>query len=960
MIPSSVRGRAGLCSLAAIVSTEGSELLERETELARIEAGIERALDAEGEMLLVEGPAGIGKTALLRAARGLAGERMTALSARATELEREFPFGAVRQLLEPPLRGRSTTRRSKLLEGVAAHAAPALGLDSGGFAGADPGFATLNGLYWLVCDLAAERPLLLLIDDAHWADRDSLRFLTFLAPRLSELPVLLVLAARSEAWRSGSAFAATASDPAARALAPTPLSAEATATLVATGLEAEVHPEFASACHTATGGNPFYLRALLDELRRDRVAPSEWAAEQVMGLGPRAVAQAIVARLALLPPAAPQLARAVAVLGDDADPAQAARLAALEPAEASEAGEELTSAAILETGGRLRFAHPIIRNAVYEDIGRRERTELHRRAVELLAEHDAAAERVPSHLLVVDPAADVRVVETMRAAAAGALQRGAADSAVAYLRRALAEPPPESQRADVLLELGWAEAQVLDPAAIAHLEAAEGTAGDPLRRGAVLGALSFARYLQGDRAGAAATAREAFEQIPPGAGGEPEAQLLLSYCLPGRAVPGLVDEVVALLERPRSGPGGEPTAAEVVRLALAGLDAFLRGERRLAIERLHTAAEQLAGLPEDQSLPSAAVGTIQSLLLAEGDSAAPILERAIAQARRRGSRLHLGLALQGRTNLRWMSGDLAGAIADAETVLRLSAELGGGEWDPVTVVIRVLRAICLSERGDLSTATSALQLPEGVEARLPGIWGWTLLPYGRARVALARDDWVDARELALEAGERLLSVQAPSPEYLPWRSLAAQADARLGERERALALAREELELARQISSPRATGIALSALGGIEGGDDGLDALRDAVEELSNTPARLEHARALVDLGAAIRRAGSRADARKPLREGMALARECGALSLAERAYTELRAAGARPRKPADVGADALTPSELRVARLAADGMTNREIAQRLFVTVKTVEFHLGQTYRKLEISSRAELGQVL
>jgi ATP/maltotriose-dependent transcriptional regulator MalT len=677
-------------------------------------------------------------------------------------------------------------------------------------------------------------------------------------------------------------------------------------------------------------------------------------------MGPHAVSRVIVARLGSLSGAAPRLARAVAVLGDDAAPARAARLAGLGLAEARAAAAELVEAAILEAGEPLRFIHPIVRNSIYEDIGHRERVGLHRRAVELLGADQSAAERVPGHLLAVEPAGDPSVVATLRRAAIDAAARGAIDSAVAYLHRALDEPPPERDRAEVLLELGWAEAQILDPGAVAHLEAAEGIAQDRFRRGAALGALSFARYLQGDRAAAAAMARRAFEEIPPGSGGEPEAQLLLSYCLPGRAVPELVDEVVALLERPRTGPDGEPTAAEVVRLALAGLDAFLRGERVLAIDRLCSATDGLAELSEDEPLPASAVGTIQSLLLSRREDAEPILERAIAQARRRGSRLHLGLALQGRTNLRWMSGDLAGAIADAETVLRLSEGVGRGEWDPVTVVIRVLRALCLSERGDLAAAASALELPEGVEARLPGIWGWTLLPYGRARLALARGEWAEARELALAAGERLLAVQAPSPEYLPWRSLAAQAAARLGERERALALALEELELARGIGSPRAAGVALAALGVIDGGGERLEALHDAVEELSTTPARLEHARALVDLGAAIRREGQRAEARAPLREGMALARECGAVPLAERAYAELRATGARPRKPTHAGAETLTPSELRVARMAAEGMANREIAQRLFVTVKTVEFHLGQTYRKLEISSREQLAGAL
>ena len=159
---------------------------------------------------------------------------MTVLSARATELERDFPFGAVRQWLEPPLRTASAGSRAELLEGAAAYAAPALGFADGHAAasGAGAGFTTLNGLYWLVSGLAEERPLLLELDDAHWGDRDSVRFLAFLVPRLSELPVLLLAAARPEEWNAESLFAATASDPASRPLTPRELSAGATTALV--------------------------------------------------------------------------------------------------------------------------------------------------------------------------------------------------------------------------------------------------------------------------------------------------------------------------------------------------------------------------------------------------------------------------------------------------------------------------------------------------------------------------------------------------------------------------------------------------------------------------------------------------------------------------------------------------------------------------------------------------------
>jgi len=933
---------------------DSRDLLERDTELARIEGAVAGACAGAGSVVLVEGPAGIGKTALLRRATEIAAERMTVLSARATQLEREFPFGAVRQLLEPPLRAAAPERRSRLLDGAASHAAPALGLSGEGSLGTDPGFATLNGLYWLVSDLAEERPLLLVLDDAHWADRDSLRFLAFLGPRLSELPALLVAAARIDEWDADAPFAATASDPVAKAVVPPPLSAAASATLVDSHLEGGADPAFVRACHSATGGNPFYLRALLDELRRDGVAPTEDAADLVLGLGPHAVGRVLVARLGSLSPAAPRLVRAVAVLGEDADPRHAAELAEIDPAEARRAAAELANAAILEPTESLRFTHPIIRNAVYEDIGHLDRAVLHGRAVEVLGFDESAAERIPGHLLAVEPAASAAVVETLRSAAAAALGRGALDSAVAYLRRALDEPPGEAERPGVMLELGLAEAQILDPRAPERLESAAATAGDPLSRGTALASLGIARYLQGDSTATAEALREALDLIPPGAGGNAEAYLLLTRFMAGRAVPELAPEVAGLLDQPRSGPDGEATPGEAARMQAAAFDAFLRGDRGLALQRLDRAEELLEGVR--RSLPvTLMLGAFQSVLDRHVD-AAPNLDAAFERARTRGSPMLMALALEGRTYLRWITGDLAGAIADGETRLRL----GGEEWDPATTPVRAMLALCLVERGELAAATSALELPAGVEERLRGMWGWLWLPLARARLALERGEWARARDHALTAGERLSAIAAPSPDYMPWRSIAAVALTQLGDRDRALEIALEQLELGRRADSPRAIATGLAATGSIAGGDREVEALREAVSLLEGSAARLDRARALVDLGAALRRSGARADAREPLAAGMDLARECGAAPLAERAYIELRATGARPRKPDYAGVEALTPSELRVARMAADGLTNREIAQRLFVTVKTVEFHLGQTYRKLEISSREELGGAL
>jgi DNA-binding CsgD family transcriptional regulator len=212
----------------------------------------------------------------------------------------------------------------------------------------------------------------------------------------------------------------------------------------------------------------------------------------------------------------------------------------------------------------------------------------------------------------------------------------------------------------------------------------------------------------------------------------------------------------------------------------------------------------------------------------------------------------------------------------------------------------------------------------------------------------------------LDAGHRYADWGVANPAEARWMSDAALIKLALGDREGACELAESEVALARRFGAPRALGVALRANGLVAGGDEGLELLREAVDVLRGSPASLEQAHALIELGAALRRANRRSEARGSLQEGLEIARRCGAAPLAERAYDELSATGARPRRIIRSGVEELTPSELRVARMAADGMRNKEIAQALFVTVRTVETHLRHAYQKLDISSRGELAAAL
>jgi len=266
----------------------------------------------------------------------------------------------------------------------------------------------------------------------------------------------------------------------------------------------------------------------------------------------------------------------------------------------------------------------------------------------------------------------------------------------------------------------------------------------------------------------------------------------------------------------------------------------------------------------------------------------------------------------------------------------------------------------LLERNNLAAAKSAVDAPDA-ETR----WGHDVLEpsalFARAEIAVVERRLEDALALLLEAGRVLVRVlQVPSPVVLPWRSSAAVVAARLRDTVLARSLLDEELELARRAAVPRAIGMALRALGVVVGGDEGVDHLRAAVDALASSPSSLEHARALVDLGALLRSVGERVAARDPLRTALDIAHRGGAVLIASRASAELVASGARPRRPLLSGVDALTASERRVAELAAGSMTNRQIAEAVFVSPKTVETHLRNVFQKLGISSRKELRSAL
>jgi len=952
--------------LAALQGWRG--VLERERELARLEEALAGARGGAGQFVMIEGPAGIGKTTLLELARRRArAHGMRVLSASASELERERSHAVVRRLLGGVLCTATGRRRQRLLDGAQAAAAMLEAeLDPSGSArshAVEPTLADwriprseygiLHGLWWLIANLADERPLLATVDDIHWADLASLRFLDFVGRRVMELSAVLLVTKRLD---DGGAKLPRPL-PVGRLLLPAPLSPAACAQLVAARLNGggSVDQELSAACHQATGGNPFFLRALLDELAREGVRPSAGVAARARDLGPLAVRDAIVSRLVKLPTEAVSLARALAVLGGEAAAELAAALAELDPPQVTRAAARLRQAALLarsDAGEPLRLAHPIIRNAIYGEVAPARRAQLHRCAATLLERGHAPRELVAAQLLHADPTGDARAVALLRGAASDALAAGAASSAVAYLRRALAEPVDEGERATLLAELGSAALRVDGLAAAEHLREALALSAAAPARGAKTAMILAGALLSAGQPGEAAAIASAALDRWHGGSADSRRHLQSTLLLACDLDPSLAVE----RERVRAQLSGveheDGLGARLARMALALDDA-----RRLLAsadevgERIERAFEggQLAAA---QGIPR--FGALTVLAHADRDSALLWLERGLESARMQGDILKMASLRLTGCLVRTARGELGEAVADGEQGLELSSTWGvdfGLEWGGAHLAAAQL------ERGALAAAerTLARAAPLGAElARLPN--SLSLLA-ARAQLHLACGQLTASLADALELGRRAELLGWRNPAFGPWRSLAASCLAGLGrEPDRALALAREEVALARRWGAPRTLGVALRAQATVEGGAAAEELLREALSLLEGSSAKLEHARALIALGELMRRSGRGREARGPLRAGLELARMCGATALAERAYLELRAAGASPRKLTRTGADTLTGSERRVVGLAAAGMSNKQIAQQLFVTVKTVESHLAQAYRKLEVSSRVAL----
>jgi DNA-binding CsgD family transcriptional regulator len=918
-------------------------LLERETEIEALGELLRRAGDGDGGLAVLQGPAGIGKSSLLAAFAAQASQSgFNVGRARGDVIVTGSSFAAVRELFWAHVRAAGPGG----FDGAARLALPVF--EDGSWDGGDRDrvSSVLHGLYWLTSDLADQRPLALIIDDAQSLDAASARFLTYLAGRLEGLAVAVVVAFRSGELPDDVGLAAALTQHAQTTLRPGPLSQSGSGAVVRGVLGPRADDDLCRSCHDATRGNPFYLRELALAIATEGGRPSADALARTRALRVSAITSSVLVRLSRLGADCELFSEALAILGSRASLRQVATLAGLQRDRARLAADRLHEAEIITAGSELSFVHPIVHEAVLSEIPPARRAALHGQAARLLATEDPSIDRVAAHLLLSEPYGDECVVDLLRRAAREALSRGAPEAAVELLARTAREPPSAQTRVPVLMELGQAQALLPTAQDFAVLREALSSARTTDERSEVAYALALALFGVFRNSEAVAVLEDALVDIEPDSA---TAQRLEAAMIGGgigdlRESPRLLERAVRHFERARRAEIDDPLMlSSLAQTAAVGGSS---ADEAVSLARRSIADGRLLG----DWLNAGYMGAVIGLSFSDHpqEAMAAILA-GLEVAQRRGSApMLLQLNLFG-ADCALRTGDLDVAEDLARRLFELGRELGAEHAAPL------LLPIVLLERGQIQDAHELLEPIDLSEPR-DLLDTWLLTSRGRVRVEMGENEKGLGDLLEVD---RLTTTARVFPS-VDWVRAATVALTRLGRIEQARQLADRELQQATAFGAPRRYGIATATAGRFTSGQDGIDRLEEAAEVLWGCGARLEYARARLDLGVRLRRGGDGQGARAPLADALETADACGGWAVSERARAELIATGARPRRASRTGPRSLTPAELRVATLAAEGLSNRQIAQTLFLSTKTIEGQLSHAYAKLKISSRADLAKAL
>jgi DNA-binding CsgD family transcriptional regulator len=629
-----------------------------------------------------------------------------------------------------------------------------------------------------------------------------------------------------------------------------------------------------------------------------------------------------------------------------------AELAEIDTRQAADAGTVLVRSGLLQAVDPIEFTHPVVRAAIEGGLNAGERAAMHGAAARVLMDRGAPPEQAASHAMRALPSGDGFVVDTLRRAADRSRSRGASETAVAYLRRALDEPPPDDERADVLAELGRAEQLVDVPAALDHLTMAARLTTDSAARARLTIEQAQCLSILGRPPEVVQVLSEALRDL---ADGEPDLRERLLADIIGEAVvePELYRAAVAEFgalegEALHGGPGSDALLAILAEIEVHA------GDRARAIE---LARRALASGRLVARRPNALFGATTALFAAgELDQVDAVVADALQVARRTGDIASVAVLTDTRALSAAHRGDLLSAERDVGEALELAEVC---HLRNTILFGAALAANIAVEQDRLHDAEATLAAIGDVTDEMPRPHQSFVLD-ARGRLRFVQRRYAEAAASFERLGAVAESVDVSNPGLLAYRSRLALALHALGHAERARAEAGAELAHARAWGAPRPIGISLRALALVSETGAREPLLREALDVLERSPARLEQARVLVDLGALLRRGKRRSDARQLLRDGVELAHRCGAAALVARGNEEIAATGARPRRLVVTGLESLTASERRVAQMAAEGMTNRQVAQALFVTPRTVDAHLGSSNRKLGIRSRTELSAAL
>ncbi|CAM02177.1 regulatory LuxR family protein [Saccharopolyspora erythraea NRRL 2338] len=880
------------------------------------------------------------------------------------------PSAAVSAVLDEVRRG---GRASLLLEGVrgagkttlleaAAERARGLGLDVVRLPvpteERDAGRRGRRGTDVEAFDPPAGKPLrdgrlVVLADDLHRMDTAALHCLSHLLTRHDHGSVAVVAtAAHGDYGRDPSAF----NDAVARFRRRAelrPLTRAAVAETATRVLGQRCRRGFAEECLRHTGGNPLYLRLLLEELRIRGVAPVDGSVGDLTSAAVPAIADVLPVRGPGFEPEAVAVVNAVALLQPNAAVDLVAQLVRLDDLWVADTLDRLLRQRFLtRRGAGYELDPPVVRAAVLARMSADARDEGHTRAAELLYAQGADAEVVAAHLLRIQRRGMACwACRVLRECAVNAIARGDGEEADRYLQHALEQCTGQC-RADILRELGKLALGARPDAAPGYLSEALWHCASPRERAEIRGALANSLYLSGDVGAATRVLQDGVAEAEPsdvhGAAALRE-ELRLFTTLAGRA------ESVAPASGDNSAVAGEPgpggSSAGRGALVNAALHRYWRGHDRGESARL--AERAIEHGPQDH----VATLAVPLLLLAragENDAALRACRRTVDEARARGAVLVEASALAVRAEIAYRAGELDECRQDAVAALTtLLARHPAGHPPELGVALDALTGALL-EAGEGAEAQRWLDRA-GMNGRIPDRMAFHGLLAQRGRLRIELGDREAGMADLRECGRRMRSGPH-NPTAARWRSELALAVARAGGHAEAVELAETELEQARKWGAPEEIGRALRASAAVVSGAEREARLAEAVEVLAASSARVAWAHALCDLGVVLRELGRWKESRSRLRAALALAERCGAAVLAGRATRELVTSGARLRRVTEIGVEALTAAEIRVAVMAAEGRSNRQIAEELYVSRRTVETHLSRVYQKLDIPGRFAL----